>query len=127
MMPGALVGADGIVGITEAHSDAQALEAGDAQLAVHHRVPARRAGADRVVVGEAGGPHEGHHLVPAPRGRAPAPDQIAVCRLRSDVQTEFDSGHEGIAGVFLAFASDARGALYAARWTVLGWTLFAPV
>ncbi len=31
------------------------------------------------------------------------------------------------AGVFLAFASDARGALYSARWTVLGWTPFAPV
>jgi hypothetical protein len=31
------------------------------------------------------------------------------------------------AGVFLAFASDARGALYAARWTVIGWTPFAPV
>lgn len=31
------------------------------------------------------------------------------------------------AGVFLAFASDARGALYAARWTVVGWTPFAPV
>jgi hypothetical protein len=31
------------------------------------------------------------------------------------------------AGVFLAFASDARGALYSARWTVLGWAPFLPV
>ena len=30
-------------------------------------------------------------------------------------------------GVFLAFASDERGALYSARWTIVGWTPFAPV
>ena len=31
------------------------------------------------------------------------------------------------AGVFLAFASDARGALHAARWTLVGWMPFTPV
>jgi hypothetical protein len=31
------------------------------------------------------------------------------------------------AGIFVAWATDARGALHAARWTILGWTPFAAV
>src|SRR5262249_32973221 len=51
-----------------------------------------------MVVGEAGAANEGHRLLPTHplRWRDPALDQIAERRLRSDVEPEFDAGHEGI-------------------------------
>src|SRR5215831_14999235 len=80
--------------------DAQAVNAAHAQLGVHHRLPvqAHRAGPHRVEIAQARLTSELRGVFPAHslRWDYPALDQVEVCRLRREVEAQFDAGRQGI-------------------------------
>jgi hypothetical protein len=100
MTVGALVLAEGIVGMTEASAIRRPSTPRNAQLGVHHRFPARPrgAGTDGVEIARARPAKKRHGALPAqsPWRDDPALDQIAERRLRSDVEPQLDAGHQGV-------------------------------
>jgi len=80
--------------------DAQAVNAAHTQLGVHHRLPvqAHRAGPHGVEIAPARLTSELRGVSPAHslRWDYPALDQVEVCRLRREVEAQFDAGSQGI-------------------------------